>query len=296
MSVTVNIKAAGVRTRSYERSAKSRSPSNSPTPRLALRRTRRLPGLLAQWSPVGTRASLPLRGQRRRQTGFPIIPRQFTEEHLERRDLTTGARVPSIRKRHRRSAKTTGLFHRRSSRVGIRTAALQCLLLAQGGRKEAEAEVTALRLISVVAVTMAAAQKRTCASLGRTAPSRQLRSLIMSRTARSSPEGLGARRNSRRSSTGYRSCLRRSALSVFRKRRTLSLFWSMPSLVAGQPALAHWSVYEAPAHDVQPSAPIESIGRGRRDPHGRSGITFEPCRATEHQHSDRDASDRRSDC
>ena len=101
---------------------------------------------------------------------------------------------------------------------------------------------------------------------------------------------------SRRSSTGYRSCLRRSALSVFRKGRTLSLFWSMPSLVAGQPALAHWSVYEAPAHDVQPSAPIESIGRGRRDPHGRSGITFEPCRATEHQHSDRDASDRRSDC
>jgi hypothetical protein len=52
-----------------------------------------------------------------------------------------------------------------------------------------------LRPISVVAVTMAAAQKRTCASLGRMAPSRQLRWLIMSRTARRSPDGLGARRN-----------------------------------------------------------------------------------------------------
>ena len=39
---------------------------------------------------------------------------QFTEEHLERGDLITDARVPSIRKRHRESAKTTGLFHRRS--------------------------------------------------------------------------------------------------------------------------------------------------------------------------------------
>jgi len=36
--------------------------------------SRHLPGLSAQWSPVGTLASLPLRGQRRHQTGFPIIP------------------------------------------------------------------------------------------------------------------------------------------------------------------------------------------------------------------------------
>ena len=125
---------------------------------------------------------------------------------------------------------------------------------------------------------------------------RQLRSLIMSRTARSARRAWEPGADSRRSSTGYRSCLRRSALRVFRKRRTLSLIWSMPSLVAGQPALTHWSVYEAPAHDIQPSAPIEPIGRGRRDPHGRSGITVEPCPAIEHQHSDSDARDRRSDC
>jgi hypothetical protein len=63
-----------------------------------------------------------------------------------------------------------------------------------------------------------------------------LRSLIMSRTARSSPEGLGALRHLAAIIDRPPSCLRYSALSVFRKRRTLSLFWFMPTPVAGAPA------------------------------------------------------------
>src|SRR5215211_6534931 len=118
----------------------------------------------------------------------------------------------------------------------------------------------------------------------------------MSRTARSSPEGLGARRHLAAIIDRYRRCLRRSALSVFRKRRTLSLFWSMPTLVAGPPALCNWSKNEAPAHDVEPFAPTQSFGRGGFDPHRRRGVAFEPRRATEHQHPDGDASDRGSDC
>ena len=70
----------------------------------------------------------------------------------------------------------------------------------------------------------------------------------------------------------------------------------MPTLVAGPPAFCNWSMNEAPAHDVEPVTPTESFGRGGFDPHRRSGITFEPRRATEHQHPDGDAGDRGSDC
>src|SRR4051812_24117315 len=52
---------------------------------------------------------------------------------------------------------------------------------------------------------------------------------------------------------------RQPTFGVVRKRRTLAQFWSMPTLVAGPPALCNWSMNEAPAHDVEPVTPTQSF-------------------------------------
>ena len=120
------------------------------TPKLSLRdRSDTFPGF---W-PSGLRrifASLPLRGQRRHQTGFPIIPSANSPKStLNAVDLTTT-------RESRPYENDIGQAQRRQAcSIAARAASeskapLQCLLLTQGERKEADAEVTALRLISVV--------------------------------------------------------------------------------------------------------------------------------------------------
>src|SRR3954469_15017310 len=125
---------------------------------------------------------------------------------------------------------------------------------------------------------------------------RQLRPLIMSRTARSSPEGLGKRRHL--AAIIDRLPQLPSPLSVKRlqkKADSISVLVYADALCRS-PALCNWSMNEAPAHHVEPVTPTQSFGRGGFDPHRRSGITFESRRATEHQHPDGDAGDRGSDC
>ena len=79
---------------------------------------------LAQWSPVGIFGFATVAGAAPASNRLPNYPfGQSTEEHLERCDLIIGARVPAIRKRHRESAKTTGVFRHRLRRTGIRSGA-----------------------------------------------------------------------------------------------------------------------------------------------------------------------------
>ena len=75
-----------------DQSSSKKSRAGFRAPKLSLWTVSTPSQAFAQWSVVETEASLPLRGQRRRQTGFPIIPPAgFAGEHLERADLITDA-------------------------------------------------------------------------------------------------------------------------------------------------------------------------------------------------------------